>query len=263
MSEAAEHLPEDDEPETADGGAFASMGADGNPSSGGKIDIEPEAEFDAPGDDFFEEPPAAAAPAPEQPEAAFPEDDAADEAIVVPRIGVHVFCINDLTLRVFEASAHDRRMAKAHVTVDSGSIADAAAHFQETPTPDLVIVESLARGDEVIEELDALAQVCDPSTKVIVVGAVNDIALYRELIRRGVSEYLVQPKTPLQVIRAIGGLYTDPTATPVGKVVSFIGAKGGVGASTLAHNVAWCVAEKDALRDDDRRFRPRLRHRRP
>jgi pilus assembly protein CpaE len=75
------------------------------------------------------------------------------------------------------------------------------------------------------------------------VGQTNDIALYRELMRRGVSEYLTQPLGPLQVIRAVGALYADPAAPFIGRQVAFVGAKGGVGASTLAHNFAWAMAE--------------------
>jgi response regulator of citrate/malate metabolism len=55
-----------------------------------------------------------------------------------------------------------------------------------------------------------LSEVCDPGTKVIVIGAANDIALYRELMRRGVSEYLVPPLGTLQLIAAITALYADP-----------------------------------------------------
>ena len=74
-------------------------------------------------------------------------------------------------------------------------------------------------------------------------GQTNDIALYRELMRRGVSEYLTQPLGPLQVIRAVGALYADPAAPFIGRQIAFVGAKGGVGASTLAHNFAWTMAE--------------------
>jgi pilus assembly protein CpaE len=79
---------------------------------------------------------------------------------------------------------------------------------------------------------------------VVVVGRANDIRLYRELARRGVSEYLVAPLAPLQIIEAISGLYAAPDAPPVGRVIAFTGARGGVGASMLAHNVAWCIAEE-------------------
>jgi pilus assembly protein CpaE len=77
----------------------------------------------------------------------------------------------------------------------------------------------------------------------VVIGRVNDVELYRELMRRGASEYLVAPVNPLHLIEVISGLYLDPQAAPIGRVVAFVSARGGVGASTLAHNTAWCVAE--------------------
>ena len=76
------------------------------------------------------------------------------------------------------------------------------------------------------------------------VGRVNDVELYRELMRRGASEYLVAPLSPLQLIEVISGLYLDPGAAPIGRVVAVVGARGGAGSSTLAHNIGWCVAEE-------------------
>jgi pilus assembly protein CpaE len=77
---------------------------------------------------------------------------------------------------------------------------------------------------------------------VVVIGHLNDIVLYRELIARGVSDYLVAPITVLEAVRAISNLYTHPTAAPVGRVVAVVGCKGGCGASTVAHNLAWAVS---------------------
>jgi pilus assembly protein CpaE len=79
---------------------------------------------------------------------------------------------------------------------------------------------------------------------VIVVGRVNDVELYRELMRRGASEYLVAPLEPLQLIEVISGLYLDPGATPIGRVVAVVGARGGAGSSTISHNIGWCIAEE-------------------
>ena len=76
------------------------------------------------------------------------------------------------------------------------------------------------------------------------IGAANDIALYRELMRRGVSEYLVPPLNPLQVVRTVTSLYADPSAPFVGRQIAFCGAKGGSGASTVAHNVAYSITER-------------------
>ena len=82
-----------------------------------------------------------------------------------------------------------------------------------------------------LAELDALAESCDAGTKVVVIGHVNDVVLYRELLKRGVSEYLVAPVSPLQLMESISNLYNDPDSDPVGHVFAFIGAKGGVGSS--------------------------------
>ena len=79
------------------------------------------------------------------------------------------------------------------------------------------------------------------------IGRVNDIVLYRDLIGRGVSEYLVVPFAVLDFVRAISHLYTHAKAEPVGRLIAVTGAKGGVGASTLAHNIAWSIAGRSTL----------------
>ena len=79
------------------------------------------------------------------------------------------------------------------------------------------------------------------------VGRVNDVMLYRELTRRGVSDYLIAPIGTIDVVRSVCGLFTTPDAKPVGRVIAVVGAKGGVGASTVAHNVAWAIARDLAL----------------
>ena len=76
------------------------------------------------------------------------------------------------------------------------------------------------------------------------IGPTNDILLFRELMRRGVSEYLVSPVQPLQLIGAIGGLFNDPAQPFVGRTVAFVGARGGAGASAVAHNTAYAISER-------------------
>lgn len=161
----------------------------------------------------------------------------------VPRISIDAFCEFPDTLGALEHAAADRRLSKAHVNIQSGGVPAAVKFFADHPTPNLIIVETRGQGEEVIGELEQLATVCDETTKVIVVGRVNDVQLYRELTRRGVSEYLVAPLNTLQIIETIAALYVTAKAPPIGRVVVFAGARGGVGASTLAHNVGWCIAE--------------------
>jgi pilus assembly protein CpaE len=162
----------------------------------------------------------------------------------VPRISIQAFCEFPDTGAALQRAAADRRLAKAHVTVQLGGLQAAVDHHSGGVAPNLLIVETRLQGKAAVEEIDRLAEVCDPSTKVIVVGRVNDVELYRELMRRGVSEYMVAPLNPLHLIEVISGLYLNPDAAPIGKVVAFVGARGGVGSSTLAHNVGWCIAER-------------------
>jgi pilus assembly protein CpaE len=125
-----------------------------------------------------------------------------------------------------------------------GGIAGAAQFYTQEQTPNVVIVESHGDRARVMAELGQFAEVCGPDTKVIVVGHVNDILLFRELMKNHVSDYLVAPLTSLQVIESVAAIYNDPAAAPLGKVMAFVGAKGGVGSSTIAHNVAYATSQK-------------------
>lgn len=169
--------------------------------------------------------------------------EAAPQARPVPRISIHVFCEFPDTGAAMQRAAADRRLSKAHVTVQLGGVQGAIEHYTGQVTPNLLVIETNLQGEAALAEIDRLAEVCDPTTKVIIVGRVNDVELYRELIRRGVSEYLVAPLEPLRLIEVVSGLYHDRDAAPIGRVVSFIAARGGAGSSTLAHNVAWSIAE--------------------
>lgn len=166
-----------------------------------------------------------------------------EKARPIPRISIQAFCDDQHTAEVLQYAAEDRRLSKAHVSVHMGGIGAAVAHYVDSPTPNLIIVDSGLRGPQLLGELDALAESCDPGTKVVVVGRHNDVVLYRELLKRGVSEYLVTPIEPLQLMESISNLYNNPDTDPVGHVFAFIGAKGGVGSSTICHNVAWTLSE--------------------
>ncbi|MEM9633514.1 MAG: CpaE family protein [Pseudomonadota bacterium] len=160
----------------------------------------------------------------------------------IPRITVHGFCLTEATMRIAEAAMEDRRMTKAHLKLDMGGIPSAIDTFQQAPTPNLIMVEVTGEREDFLPNLDRLAEYCDSGTKVIVIGDVNDVTLYRDLIARGVSEYLITPVTVFQLIGAIGNLYGDPEAEPLGRTIAFFGAKGGCGSSSIAHNSAWSLS---------------------
>src|SRR6185437_4275701 len=147
-----------------------------------------------------------------------------------------------------QAAGEDRRLIKAHVKIQMGGIATAVEAYRSSPTPNVILIESGNNSDEILTGLDQLAEVCDAGTRVVVVGRVNDVTLYRDLTRRGVSEYLIAPIGTIDIVRAVCGLFSSPDAKPVGRIIAVVGAKGGVGASTVAHNVGWAIA-RDLLLD--------------
>ena len=159
----------------------------------------------------------------------------------VPRISIHAFCESPEFTATIEIATGDRRMARAHVNIHHGKITAATEFYQSTATPNLIIIETRLIGAQLDAALDAFAEVCDASTKVIVVGYVNDVDVYRGLNNRGISEYLVGPVDEMAMIQTISNLYADRTSQ-FGRAIAFIGGKGGAGSSMVAHNVAWAIA---------------------
>ncbi len=168
---------------------------------------------------------------------------ARDEHIApAPRVSIQAFCESVETAAAIQAAGEDRRLAKAHLKIQMGGMAAASEAYRSAPTPNVIILEFESRPADILAGLDSLAEVCDAGTRVIVIGRHNDVILYRELVRRGVSDYQIAPLSTLDVVRMICGLFSAPDAKPVGRILAVVGAKGGVGASTVSHNIAWAIA---------------------
>ncbi len=180
----------------------------------------------------------------EQPDVTPPHAD--DYIAPAPRVSVQAFCQTDETATAVRSAGEDRRLTKAHLTVKMGGMATAIDTYHTQPTPNVIIIETEGRND-ILAGLDELASVCDPGTRVVVIGTANDAAPYRELVRRGVSDYVVGPVVTLDVVRSICSLFSASEAIAVGRIIAVVGAKGGVGSSTVAHNVAWAIARDLAL----------------
>jgi pilus assembly protein CpaE len=172
-----------------------------------------------------------------------PTDGAAEEIVApLPRITLQAFCETPGVASTMQAAISDRRMEKAHSRIQMGGPAAAVEAFRAAPTPNIIVLETVSDSASLIGHLDALSESCDAGTKVVVIGHVNDVQLYRDLIRRGVSEYLIAPLGTLDVLKTLSELYIAPGARNLGRIIAVMGAKGGVGASTVAHNVAWAIA---------------------
>jgi pilus assembly protein CpaE len=159
-------------------------------------------------------------------------------------VSLQAFCETPEIAALIRGAAHDRRLEKAHVKVNMGGAGAAIEAYRAAPTPNVIVIETAAGRDDLVRQLATLADYCDSGTKVMVIGRLNDIALYRELIARGVSDYLVQPFGMLDFIAALSAQYHRDGAAPIGRVIAVAGGKGGAGASCVAHNLAWSIARE-------------------
>jgi len=180
-----------------------------------------------------------------------PEEEVVEVAAgarLIPRITIQAFCEHSQTAQLVETAIHDRRMSKVALTTHNGGLEGAIETYRSNPTPNLIMVETSLPTAEIPGALARLAEVCDASTRLIVLGHVNDVVLYRELIRSGVSEYVVLPATAQAIVSAITDIFAAEGAAPIGRTIGFVAAKGGAGASTVSHNVAWQISQ--TLRQD-------------
>ncbi len=160
----------------------------------------------------------------------------------LPRISIHAFCISDTVHRTMSSARATGAWPGSACASRTATLPQRPTCSRRRPTPNLIILETDAGPRDLMAELAPLAEVCDPSSRVILVGRHNDIALYRELIRNGISEYIVAPFTMADMMGSIASIFVDPEAEPLGRTIAFIGAKGGVGSSTIAHNCAFGIS---------------------
>ncbi len=157
------------------------------------------------------------------------------------RISADFFSLTPEAAEALAAVRDDRAFAKSRIALLPGGLEAAPAHYADRPTPQVVVVEDDGEDAVLLARLERLAEVCEPGTRVVVIGGRNDIALYRRLLAQGVSDYLLRPVTARQVATALSAIFADPSAPSRGRVVAFWSVRGGAGASTLAQNAAWAM----------------------
>jgi pilus assembly protein CpaE len=132
-----------------------------------------------------------------------------------------------------------------------GGIAKAIEYLSEQRSPHLLIVD-ISGIDLPLSQIHTLADVCEPGTNVVAIGDHNDVGLYRDLVDAGVSNYIVKPLTRELLTRAltpkVNSGEVGRAGLKLGKMVSFVGARGGVGTTTLAANLAWHLANRQSRR---------------
>ncbi len=135
--------------------------------------------------------------------------------------------------------------------VNKGGLRNAVQTLSVSASPTILFVDLSESGDP-LNDINALAEVCEPGTIVIATGEVNDVRLYRDLMSSGIQDYLLKPFSADQMRDAISHAqailnapkHHDGKAERPHMAVAVIGARGGVGASTIASSLAWQLGNK-------------------
>ena len=149
--------------------------------------------------------------------------------------------------------------------VHKGGLRNAVQSLSVSASPQILFVDLAESGDP-LNDINALAEVCEPGTVVIAAGQVNDVRLYRDLVASGIQDYLLKPLHPDALREAFGHAQAMLNAPKLAEAsvdrphcaIAVIGTRGGVGASTMATSIAWLLSEKEkrstALLDLDVHF---------
>lgn len=135
-----------------------------------------------------------------------------------------------------------------------GGLRNAVQSLSVSASPNILLVDLSESGDP-LNDINALAEVCEPGTVVIAVGQVNDVRLYRDLLASGIHDYLLKPLSAGQLRDALTQAqmaFAAPKNQDHGSArkhisTAVIGTRGGVGASTLATSLAWLFSTDHAL----------------
>lgn len=157
---------------------------------------------------------------------------------MILRIPIGAFLLNQDSKAAVESLKQDGLFFRCTIEAHDGGIEAAATYYADQRTPTLLIVETNAQRDRMFEQLEALANVCDPEVKLILIGTQNDIELFRTLIRSGVSDYLITPVAADQLKASVSKIFEGGGGGKLGRVIAFAGMTGGVGNSVIAHNAA-------------------------
>lgn len=159
------------------------------------------------------------------------------------RLSIEAFTLDEATGAAIKEAMNDISLIRSRLTLRQGGVRGAAEYYGSTglPTADLLVVQVDGGPEEVLAQMETLSEHVSPGTQVVLVGNVNSIGFYRTVIDQGIGQYLLAPVSASDFMRSIRDVFGAEKARERGRVIAVVGAKGGVGASTIAHNVAWSL----------------------
>lgn len=166
-----------------------------------------------------------------------------------PREPFNAFVCDDDTLELIRVAAGDMGwpIEKCH----KGGLRNAVQSLSVSASPNILFVDMSESGDP-INDINALAEVCEPGTVVIAAGQVNDVRLYRDLLSSGIQDYLLKPLSLDQVRDSLASAAAMLAAPKQGEhgadkphhLMAVVGVRGGVGASLVSTSLAWAMSEQ-------------------
>ncbi len=170
------------------------------------------------------------------------EQDTSSLSILLPTARVEVFAHAKATVDLFEKLKDDWRFARVTFHIERSDIDSAISRYSEYESPDLVVIGTNDISDAFTEQLGDLSKQCREGTEAVIVGPKNDVQLYRSLVGMGVRDYLVRPLKAGDMIDVIAATLFDKIGVSDSRLIAVIGAKGGLGTTALAQNVAQIAA---------------------
>jgi pilus assembly protein CpaE len=159
------------------------------------------------------------------------------------------FVTDDASRQAAVTAANEQGWTGALIA--DGGVAGAIESLSDVPTPRVLLID-ISESTDPFRDINRLAEVCMEGTRVIALGKVNDVEMFRRLIQAGVDDYLVKPVSATTLSRAFTAVGRDKGAAreggALGRLLDELGARGGIGTTTLAANLAWIVAHEQNRR---------------
>ena len=160
----------------------------------------------------------------------------------------HAYVCDDHSLEVLRAAAQD--MGWPAEKLHKGGLRNAVQSLSMSASPNVLFVD-LSESADPLTDINSLAEVCEPGTVVIAAGQVNDVRLYRDLVASGIQDYLLKPlvlETLRDALSSAQAVFLAPKADAGDDrphmMVTVVGTRGGVGASTIATSLAYLSSTK-------------------
>jgi pilus assembly protein CpaE len=165
-----------------------------------------------------------------------------EEDTVLHRLTIDAFTLTHDTAESALGLKNLPKFTRSTINHQSGGLQAAIRHYIDHPSAEVIIVEDDGDLHQLQARLEQLSEVVEPGRKLIVVGAINDIGFYRRIVSLGVADYLLSPAEIEDLAASVERVSHDPQRPTRGRLLSFMGARGGVGCSTIAQNVAWILS---------------------